>query len=247
MPILVRNMNKEQLREKVERIKAEKLAREKAELEKSSRIFRGRLGKIIKIGALLSLILSSLYTIDRNLEPSFEEVEIYEEMWETHDVISHDGWHIPATYYHVYLNEDNSYEIFIYMYDYLLAKASNKLEMGYSPIFGIPMQYRAEYKGAKVQKGFEINYGLTVIMPIVIIVFSLIFLLVPFHISPQAVTIGYVGMVFTPIMLIGISIMCLAGINKEGQYEMNMQQLEFHSVEENNALMDDIGMKPPTL
>jgi hypothetical protein len=229
-------MNREEAKQKILRLKQEKLKKQKAEQEKRARIFSQWPGKALKILSLIVAAVSLLFVIDGFLSPKFKSYKIRGAKSEIYDVMSQDGWGIHAKYFHVYLDDQKDFEVFIYMYEYYIAKATNTVEIGFSPIFHIPRRFRVSAENLVVDKPLEFDAGLLRYFPIFLLVLSLTCYFMNFKYNSQTVAFGHINFVAMPVALIVLLIFTFNGYFPSGQYTMDISELHPKDVDRMNAV-----------
>ncbi len=219
-------MNKEEVRRKIIAQKKAALEHQKAELERKAAVFKQLPGKILKIVAILVTVLSTLLIVDGFLDPSYKIYEIHDAEYEYYDVMSRDGYGIHAKYFHVYLDDDRNFEVFIYMYEYYLAKYKNEVDIGSSPIFGVPKRFRVGFDDFIIDKPLEFNVGLYRGLPIFFLLMSVTFLLMNYQHNSQTLAFGHLNFVVQPVAFIILAYFLISGFMPSGQYTMDISELQ---------------------
>lgn len=225
-------MNREEARKKVIEIKRLALEKEKRELEKKAELFNNWPGKILKSIAWIVIILSGLLITDGVLEPTYKDYKIVDAKSEYIDLVRSDGHGIHAKYFHVYLNEAKSFEVFIYMYEYYLAKKRNIVEIGSTPIFKAPKKIRVGAENKISEKKLEYNIGLRMGLPIFFIVLGVSVLLINFKHNSQTIAYGHLSFLIMPAALITLLVLSIGGFFPSGQYEMDLEDFQARHLEE---------------
>ncbi len=218
-------MNREEARRKIIEQKKEILRRQKAELERKAELFKKWPGKVLKITAILLVVFSVTLIIDSFLKPTYKEYEIHDAEYEIYDVISRDGYGIHAKYFHVYLDEEKDFQVFIYMYEYYLAKYKNVVEIGSTPIFRTPRRFRVGFDDMVIDKSLEFDVGLRRGLPIFFIILGSTFLLMNFKHNSQTLAFGHLSFVLLPVSLIIVLVLSLSCFSPSGQYTMDISEL----------------------
>lgn len=223
---------KEQLAQMQELIKKRKKAEAdayKASMLEKSAIFRKPIGKALKLIAWIGLIVSSVYFIDIFLSPNFSEKKIEFAEDEILDVYSQDGYHVPVTYYWVYLNKNKDFGIFMFHGTYEIAQPSGSVWIGQSPIFGTPTSFMVKDEVEQQIKSLKVDYPYTRILPITIFIVCLLWVLMNPADNIQFVIYGYFSMFVIPILLILFFLNIGNNFQDKGFYEMDIKDLRLQA------------------
>jgi len=227
------NKKKKLSQEELEKLREVVLARKQAieeskekELLKKSKIFREKPGKILWWFCLVMVIFSGVFLVDGFLSTNFNKYEIKSSEEGTVDVIMRDGWFVPATYYWVYLNDQNNFAVHMYKGEYYKAEESGYIEIGQTPIFNIPLSFRViGNDGISTIKNLEKRYGILRTLPIYLFIICGFWLFVNPSSNQQMILYGYFNLFVTPLLSLYLLYNVVLFLVNIGMYEMNLQEL----------------------
>jgi len=206
---------------KEERIQRLKLAKERKqkieenrikEVKEKAKIFLGPIGKIMKVVSLLLALLCITQIADGLIPPSFETYETYDAEAETIDLITGDGFQIPATFQHVYLNEEHTSELLMHNIHYKVLQANGTLEIGRSLIFKTPISFITKNDEHAFQLDIERPIYLTYIIPIMVLLLSLLAAFINPASNMQTVNFSYANLVIIPLAIVILGIQFTANM-----------------------------------
>lgn len=216
----------EQLKKQVaERKRLNEEAR-KAKLKEDAAIFYRWPGKVLKIAAIVSFIISFLFLIDNFLTPNYHKETIKSVSDERYDIMTQDGWHIICTYEHVCLSDDCSYDFFIHEKEYLKSKSLGYLEIAKSPIFHINTGFRVGEGDNLTEKRIETHLFAQYFLPIFIMFFSLLWIPMKPEKNAQIIVFGYILMIVLPLLMSFMIKHIYEYRTDLGFYEMSIEDLE---------------------
>lgn len=214
------------MREEIIQKRLEKKKREREKFKKKALAFKTKYGKLIKGFALLAFVLSSLYFIDLRLGPTYEKKEIKSVATERHNVVSGGGWYVPATYYHVYLNDAETYDFFMYKGEYFKAKPLGYIEVGRSMIFGIHQTFRVGKGADETVKPLEGAFFFEWFTPILLIIVSgVLFFLPPEHSPTNFSAVRFMTLVVAVLFIVLVIDIVDQNV-KNDEYEMAVSSLK---------------------
>jgi hypothetical protein len=190
------------------------------ELEKKSASFTGVFGKIFW-GFCLSVSLFCLVLlVDGALSKKYTTFKI-ESSFEDKVRVLKNGWMIPATFHWVFLDKQNKFGIHMYKGEFNTIIKSGKIDVGMSPIFNVPSDFKANFKTNELQNS---NISL-IFLPIALLIFSLIWLFSKPRKSLQWVMFGYFNMVAIPLFLCILIVKVMSFTSGVGFYEIDFSGL----------------------
>ena len=165
-------------REKAKKILKEKregkLAAENAEMFLKAQKFMRRPGKVIRWISLFLIFYGAFFLIDCLLEVTNKSYQLKGAKSEIHRVVSDDGGYVPSTYYHVYLDHEHDFNIFMYKQQHLVASIEGKVDVGQSPIFGTTKKFRVGPESMRFEKPIEYSLHIDVVIYCSLILFCLL-------------------------------------------------------------------------
>jgi hypothetical protein len=223
------------------RFTAEELARKKAQLIKNkedeelasvkrlydnSRIFYKTPGIILKAFCILSIIFSAIYIYDTYSEVQFNKFEVFEARSETVRLVG-GGDYVPSTWYHVQLNKENTFEVFMYAREYEVILDSGYLEIGHTAIFHKPYFFKVTNNEKSYTKPIGYSYMYTILYPFTLLLICLAWLFMKPEKSHSVSIYGYVLAFVAPLLLFLLLSNAYTEYKFEGFHSMPINSIEF--------------------
>lgn len=216
----------EQLKKQVEERKRLSEEAKKAKLKEDAAIFYKWPGKILKVGAIISFLISLLFFLDNFLPTSYQKHEIKSATEERYDIISQDGWHVICTYVHVCLADDCSYDFFIHEKEFLKAKPLDYIEVEKTSLFNINTGFRVGEGETLSEKRVNAHIFAQYVLPIFIMLFSLLWIPMKPEKNAQIIVFGYIMMLLLPFLMSFMIKHIYEYRFDKGFYEMNIRDLD---------------------
>lgn len=216
----------EQLKKQVTERKRLSEESKRTQLKKEAAIFYQWPGKLLKVGAILSLVLGLLFFTDSFLPTTYHKHEIESAVEDRYDIMTQDGWHVICAYMYVSLDDNESYVYFMHEKEYLKAVPLGYVEIAKTPIFHINTGFRVGEGDTLSEKTIYANYFAQYMLPIFLILLPLLWIPMKPEKNAQIIVFGYILMLLLPLLLSFLVKHTIEYRSDKGSYEMHIEGLE---------------------
>lgn len=228
LSLMTHRISPQERKERIRKAQQRKQQQEekfRQKMAQKAAIFKKAPGKLLKIFSGLVVVISTLFLVDSFLSPTLRDYNVHSSQVEILDVYSSDGWHVPATFHHVYVTPDLSFNIYIYKREFAFIDSVGQVAIGFSPITNRPLGFYAE----NVQEflGFEVNQKWFRLVPAIALLFGLIGFFLKPESNEQTLLLSYFNLIFIPCILILLVSMYLELIHPSGTHMMDHVHLPF--------------------